>query len=67
MKYWRGDFVTVFPKGRWEFHRCILCDARITFGTKAAKTGVGPECEKRRTASDLDRLREDVLAGDRRR
>jgi hypothetical protein len=64
VKYWRGDWVIVYPGGRWGFHRCLVCGGRLKFGSAASKTGVGPECAGRPVA-DVDRRREEALEHER--
>jgi hypothetical protein len=67
MKYWRGEHVIVFPKGTWYFHTCLLCGKPLDLKGDAAKMGVGPECSRKSSASDLNRLREATLESDRAR
>jgi hypothetical protein len=49
VKYWRGDYVTVFPEGGWQFHRCVLCDTKIKFANRCRE---GPGTERTATAAD---------------
>jgi hypothetical protein len=65
VKFWRGEHVVVFPQRRWFFHTCNLCGKSLDLKSEAAKTGVGQECAKRTSATDVDRLREDILERDR--
>jgi hypothetical protein len=65
MRYWRGSYVIVFPGRNWKFHTCVLCGKALELNTPAARTGVGPECARRTSDPDLDRLRETALAADR--
>jgi hypothetical protein len=66
MKRWRGDYVIVFPRSQWQFHKCVVCGRDLKFGTEASKTGVGPECA-RKPADVVERAKQDALDGDRRR
>jgi Family of unknown function (DUF6011) len=65
MRWWRGDYVIVFPE-RWAFHSCIRCGRRLT--TKGSqKRGIGPECADAVSAEELQSLRARALERDRAR
>jgi hypothetical protein len=65
VKWWRGDYVMVFPE-RWAFHSCVRCGNRLA--TKESQgRGIGPECAGLVTTEELASLRERALEGDRAR
>ena len=64
VKYWRGDYIIVFPGNRTKFHSCVICRRKLKFGTKASETGIGPECRHR---EDAEALKEKRLEEERRR
>jgi hypothetical protein len=66
MKYWRGDYVIVFPRRRVKFHKCVVWGCNLTFGAEASETGVGPECA-RKPPDLIEKAKRNVLEGDRRR
>jgi len=66
VKYWRGDYVIVFPKRRVKFYKCVVCGHKLDFNSKAADTGVGPECA-RNSSYSIKKAKSDALEGDRRR
>lgn len=66
VKRWRGDYVIVFPRSQWKFHKCVVCGHDLDFGTKASDTGVGPECA-RKPADLIEQAKREALEGDRRR
>jgi hypothetical protein len=66
VKYWRGDYVIVFPGSRTKFHRCVVCGRSLRFDAPASDTGVGPECARKPT-DVIANVKEKALEGDRRR
>jgi hypothetical protein len=66
VKRWRGDYVIVFPRSEWKFHKCVVCGRDVKFGTEASKSGVGPECA-RKPADLIAQAKRKALDDDRRR
>jgi len=66
VKYWRGDYVIVFPGRKWKFHTCVVCGRKLKFGTASSETGIGPECAKKPT-QEVEAAKAAALEGDRRR
>jgi hypothetical protein len=66
VKYWRGDYVIVFPGPRVKFHTCVVCSRNLRFDVATSDTGVGPECA-RKSADEIEQARAKALRRDRRR
>lgn len=66
MRYWRGDYVIVFPGPRVKFHKCVVCGRNLSFDLSASDTGIGPECA-RKSADEIEKAKEGALSGDRTR
>ena len=66
MKYWRGSYVIVFPRGRWKFHTCVVCGRGLKFSTTSSESGVGSECA-RKEADRIEKAKTEALEADRRR
>jgi len=64
VKRWRGDYVIVFPRSQWKFHRCVVCGRDLKFGTEASRTGVGPECS-RKPPGEVEQAKLSALEADR--
>jgi hypothetical protein len=63
VKWWRGDYVIVFPE-RWAFHSCVRCGRRLAT-KESQRRGVGPECAGAVSAEELASLRARALERDR--
>lgn len=69
---WKGQYVIVDERFRYRWHRCCLCDRRITYkhGPEARGEGIHPLC-RRELGTDADglallgRVRERALDADR--
>lgn len=66
MKHWRGDYVIVFPRSQWKFHKCVVCGRDLKSDSDASGTGVGPECS-RKSPELVEQAKQTALEGDRRR
>jgi hypothetical protein len=63
VKWWRGDYVIVFPE-RWVFHSCLHCGRRLAT-KESQRRGIGPECAGAVSPEELSSLRERALERDR--
>jgi hypothetical protein len=66
VKYWRGDYVIVFPRRKVKFHKCVVCGRSLKFDAPSSSTGVGPECA-RKPAALIEQAKQQALEGDRER
>jgi hypothetical protein len=66
VKYWRGDYVIVFPRRRVKFHKCVVCGRNLKFDSSSSDTGVGPECA-RKSAALIEQAKHQALERDRER
>ena len=64
VRYWRGDYVIVFPGPRVKFHKCVVCGRNLKFDAPTSDTGIGPECA-RKPADVIERAKDRALLGDR--
>jgi hypothetical protein len=66
MKYWRGDYVIVFPGRRVKFHKCVVCGRNLKFDVPTSESGVGPECA-RKLPEVIEQAKQRALRADRER
>jgi hypothetical protein len=64
MKWWRGDYVIVFPESRVKFHKCVVCARNLKFDAAASSGGDGPEC-KHKPAEVIEQAKRKAIEGDR--
>jgi hypothetical protein len=66
VKYWRGEYVIVFPGRRVKFQTCVVYGRRLRFDSPASETRIRPECG-RKPATEVEQTKQRALEGDRTR